>query len=109
LPPGWGSRRKFLKDELIEAFRASLRSDDRLWIPDIYSVGAVDTSISSADIARPLVEAGCNARHVARWDAVSREIAAEARPGDVILVMGARDPELPARAANLLDTICASP
>jgi UDP-N-acetylmuramate-alanine ligase len=98
---------KFLKRELIEAFRESLRPEDKLWLPDIYTVGAVDTSISSADIAVPLVEAGCHARHVATWDAIAREIAAEARPGDVVLVMGARDPELPARAQSVLDAICA--
>ena len=62
-------------------------------------------SISSVDIARPLAQAGLAARHVPKWSDVITEVAAEARSGDVVLVMGARDPNLSQLASGILDAI----
>jgi UDP-N-acetylmuramate: L-alanyl-gamma-D-glutamyl-meso-diaminopimelate ligase len=61
-------------DEVIVAdvFRASLPEEDRLSVPELV-----------ADVKR----AGRRARHVATVDAIVRTIAAEAREGDVVVVM----------------------
>ncbi|MBI4061035.1 MAG: hypothetical protein HY403_06360 [Elusimicrobia bacterium] len=93
-PHGFAPTRH-LKNELIAAFAEGLRPDDRLWLPDIYYVGGTaDKDISSEDVVKPLRARGLNAFHVADRAAIVPLIAAEARAGDLVLVMGARDPSL---------------
>lgn len=93
-PHGFAPTRH-LKNELIAAFAAGLRPDDRLWLPDIYYVGGTASKdISSRDVVDPLKAKGLNAVHVPERAAIAELIAAEAREGDVVLVMGARDPSL---------------
>jgi UDP-N-acetylmuramate--alanine ligase len=99
---------KFLKDELVAAFSESLRPCDQLWLPDIYNVGALDTSITSSELVRGLVPLGCNAHHLPTWKPLMADVVAQSCEGDAVLVMGARDPELPTRARELLDALCAS-
>jgi UDP-N-acetylmuramate-alanine ligase len=97
---------KFLRSELVAAFLESLHPHDHLWLPDIYNAsGPPDPSISSADVIRPIAAAGRHARYVPTWTELAGEVAAEARPGDVVLVMGARDPSLHDRALGIFDAI----
>ena len=101
-PHGFAPTRH-LKNELIEAFAAGLRPLDRLWLPDIYYVGGTASKdISSADVVEPLRARGLAAFHIADRSAIPALIAAEAREGDLILVMGARDPSLSDFARELL-------
>ncbi len=93
-PHGFAPTRH-LKNELIEAFAQGLRPDDRLWLPDIYYVGGTASKdISSSDVVEPLRAQHLNAFHVADRSEIIGLIAAEARAGDLVLVMGARDPSL---------------
>jgi len=94
-PHGFAPTR-LLKAELIEAFAAGLRPGDRLWLPDIYYAGGTASrDISSRDIVEPLRARGLEASHFPCRDGLPAEIAAQARAGDLVLVMGARDPSLP--------------
>jgi len=93
-PHGFGPTR-FLKNALIEAFVTHLRPDDKLWMPEIYYAGGTVTrDISSYEIVTAITERGLRAEFIAQRSEIVGCIAAEARPGDIVLVMGARDPSL---------------
>ncbi|HAZ09152.1 MAG TPA: hypothetical protein DCZ01_11675 [Elusimicrobia bacterium] len=101
-PHGFAPTR-YLKNELIEAFAEGLRPEDRLWLADIYYAGgAASKDVSSRDLAEPLRARGRNAFHVPERAAIVAEVAAQAREGDLVLVMGARDPSLADFARELL-------
>ncbi len=101
-PHGFGPTR-FLKDALIAAFGAALGPNDVLWLPEIfYAGGTVSRDISAADLVAGVVAAGRDARFLADRAALPAAIAAEARPGDLVLVMGARDPSLTAFGRAIL-------
>lgn len=108
-PHGYGPTR-FLKDDLIAAFSEALRAEDRLWLAEIYYAGGTAVKdISSRDIAGPIAAAGKKAAFLPDRAAIAAEIAKEARPGDLVLVMGARDPGLGAYARSLLQALAATP
>jgi UDP-N-acetylmuramate--alanine ligase len=101
-PHGFGPTR-FLKDALIAAFSEHLAPWDVLWLPEIFFAGGTVTrDISSADLVAGIIKAGRDARFEAGRDSLAPLIAAEARPGDVVLVMGARDPSLTAFGRDCL-------
>jgi UDP-N-acetylmuramate--alanine ligase len=93
-PHGFGPAR-FLRPELRELLPALLRSGDRFCYSEIfYAGGTVAKDISSRALSADLPAAlGCG--YAADHDAVRHWVLAEARPGDTVLVMGARDPDLP--------------
>ena len=97
---------KMLKKELITAFSAGLRKCDTVWFPEIYYVGGTaDRTVSSKDICEPLVALGVNARYNPCREEIIGDIAASAQPGDVVVVMGARDPTLTDYAKAVLQAI----
>ncbi len=104
-PHGFAPTRH-LKNELIAAFAEGLRPDDRLWLPDIYYVGGTASKdISSADVVGPLRAKGLNAYHVPDRAEIAAAVAAEAREGDLVIVMGARDPSLSDFAREILTVL----
>lgn len=108
-PHGFAPTRH-LKNELIAAFTEGLRPDDRLWLPDIYYVGGTASKdISSADVVGPLRAKGLNAFHTPERSEITALIAAEAREGDLVIVMGARDPSLSDFAREILASLKAAP
>lgn len=93
-PHGFGPTR-FLREALVETFAANLGPDDVLWLPEIFFAGGTVTrDISSGDLVDDIRGHGRDARFLAARDKLPAAIAAEARPGDLVLVMGARDPSL---------------
>jgi UDP-N-acetylmuramate--alanine ligase len=101
-PHGYGPTR-FFREELIGAFQSALRPGDHLLLAPIYDAGGTaDRSIRSEDIAGPLAASGVDARVALTRDAASSAIVAAARPGDRVVVMGARDDTLPLFARSLL-------
>lgn len=94
---------RFLKEEFLDAFSLALRPEDVVWLPDIYYVGGTAAKdVSAADYASQLCARGVKARHAARRDDIVDEIARQAQAGDLVLVMGARDPSLGDFAARIL-------
>jgi UDP-N-acetylmuramate--alanine ligase len=92
-PHGFGPAR-FLRPELRELLPATLRPEDRFCYAEIfYAGGSVARDLSSRDLA-----ADVGAAYAEDHAAVARWVAAQARPGDTVLLMGARDPDLPALA-----------
>lgn len=97
---------KMLKNELIASFSAGLGEKDRIWFPEIYYVGGTaDRSISSKDLSDAIAARGGNARFLACREEIIPEIMAAAQPGDVVLVMGARDPTLSNYAKTVLTAL----
>jgi UDP-N-acetylmuramate--alanine ligase len=98
-PHGYGPLKQMGR-ELAYAFRANLAEGDKLIVSDpAYFGGTVDRSTGS----EVLVEAiGEGAEHIAMRDACGDRLVALAKPGDRIVVMGARDDTLSEFAAGLL-------
>ena len=71
------------------------RSDDVLVLPDpVYFGGTVDRSVTSADIAQGVSGHGRNALAYPERSRCGDVLVEMARPGDRIVVMGARDDTL---------------
>lgn len=92
-------------DELIDTFtRLSSRYDGRFYIlPVYYAGGTVQRTVDSAYFVDRLNSAGVPALLVQDYPHLKRELAQNVAPGDAILGMGARDPELPLFAKQLVD------
>jgi len=93
-PHGYGPLRT-MKDDLIACFVQQMAAGDVLIMPDpAYYGGTTSREVGSADIVAGIVDHGRRAEHVEdRADCADR-LAELARPGDRIVVMGARDDTL---------------
>jgi len=101
-PHGYGPTR-FLRQDFVRTFAQELSPEDRLWMLEVFYAGGTTTrDFSAADIADEIKARGTLAEFAPSRDWLIRRIAAEARDGDVVLVMGARDPSLTAFAGSLL-------
>lgn len=101
-PHGYGPIR-LMRRELAEAFQAGLGPDDILLMPEpVYHGGTTDRSVGSADLASDLVKMGVKAEALADRAACGDRLIGLARPGDRIIVMGARDDTLSVFARELL-------
>jgi UDP-N-acetylmuramate--alanine ligase len=101
-PHGYGPL-KVMRHELVEALAARMAADDILVLPDpVYFGGTVAREVTSADVVADLQELGRDARYVADRAAAAALLVAEARPGDRLVVMGARDDTLSLLAAEML-------
>lgn len=101
-PHGYGPLR-FLLEDFAESFAKALAPEDRLWIAPVYDAGGTaDRSISSHDLARRLADKGVRVESPDSRELIPALVSAEARAGDVVYSMGARDPELPAFALMVL-------
>ncbi len=93
-PHGFGPL-KFLRAEFVAAFVEGLGPADRLWFLEVfYAGGTVSRDIASADVVADLVARGVNAEMALSREWLLGRLEADSRPGDLILVMGARDPSL---------------
>jgi len=107
-PHGFGPAR-FLRPELRELLPRVLRAQDRFaYLEVFYAGGTVTKDVSSrmlADDLGPNVHCGYAPDHAAavEW------IRGEARAGDTVLVMGARDPSLPRLTRAVLDALDSIP
>jgi UDP-N-acetylmuramate-alanine ligase len=104
-PHGYGPTR-FLRRDFVATFARELRPLDRLFMLEVfYAGGTTARDFSAADIVAEIAAQGAEATFAPsrRW-LVSR-IAAEAEPGDLVLVMGARDPTLTGLARDIVAAI----
>jgi len=101
-PHGFGPL-KFLRADFVASFAAELRPQDRLWFLDVfYAGGTASHDISSREVVGDLLGQGVAAEHAPTRDWLVQRLRSEAQPGDLILVMGARDPSLTRLALDLL-------
>ncbi len=104
-PHGYGPLRA-MRAELVAAFAQGMAGEDVLILCDpVYYGGTVERSVTSADIVADVRAAGRLAEHIPDRADAGRRLAALARPGDRILVMGARDDSLSQFAAEVLKSL----
>jgi UDP-N-acetylmuramate--alanine ligase len=103
-PHGYGPAR-FLRPELAGLLPALLRPQDRFcYLEVFYAGGTVARDVSGRMLADDLPP-GLGCGYAADHAAACRWVAAEVRPGDTVLLMGARDPDLPRLARALYHTV----
>ena len=101
-PHGYGPLKQMGR-ELAYAFRNNLADGDRLVVSDpAYFGGTVDRSIGSETLVDAIGE---QAEHIPDRAACGERLIHFARPGDRIIVMGARDDTLSDFAQGLLDRL----
>jgi UDP-N-acetylmuramate--alanine ligase len=104
-PHGFGPL-KVMRSELVAMFAEKLGDDDLLVLPDpVYHGGTVSREVTSEHIVADIVATGRNARHIPGRDAAAAHLVAQAKPGDRIVLMGARDDTLSQLAARMLDDL----
>ncbi len=101
-PHGYGPLRQ-MGAELAEVFTRKLDPDDLIILCDpVYFGGTVDRSEGSERIVALIEAAGGNAEYIAARGDCGARIVELARPGDRIVIMGARDDTLTVFARDLL-------
>jgi len=100
-PHGYGPTR-FLKDELVETFAGLIRNTDEVYfLPIYYAGGTVKKDISSEDLAVGVSQRGIMSYAPQDRKALLAHLARRAKPGDAVILMGARDPTLSSLAREI--------
>lgn len=104
-PHGYGPIRQ-MKDQLIEMFARDLAAKDVLLMPEpAYFGGTVDKSMGSSVIAQGVTAHGKTASALPDRAACGDKLVELATPGDLIVIMGARDDTLSEFAADVLKRV----
>lgn len=101
-PHGYGPLRQMGK-ELAASFAGGMRDGDRLFVCDpVYFGGTVDRSIGSEALVADIIAGGADAAHLTTRAACGVAMLDEAKAGDRILILGARDDTLTEFGQELL-------
>src|SRR4051812_12091566 len=104
-PHGYGPLTK-MGEPLAESLADGMAPDDRLYLPDpVYHGGTVDKTRGSDWLAGQVRELGRLAEHIPQRADIGDALVAEARPGDRVLIMGARDDTLIEFARELVERL----
>jgi UDP-N-acetylmuramate--alanine ligase len=107
-PHGFGPLAK-MGDELARSFVRGMAPDDRLYLPDpVYHGGTVERTRGSDWLAEAVRAEDRHAAHIPERAAIGDALIKEAREGDRILIMGARDDSLSEFAVELVARLGAS-
>jgi UDP-N-acetylmuramate--alanine ligase len=107
-PHGYGPTR-FLRRDFVDTFSRELRRGDRLWMLEVfYAGGTASRDFSAADIVEEIFRNGVKAEFAPSRAWLAARIAEEARSGDMVLVMGARDPSLTDLAREIVAELARS-
>jgi UDP-N-acetylmuramate--alanine ligase len=107
-PHGYGPLAK-MGEPLAQSLAEGMGADDRLYLPDpVYQGGTVEKSRGSDWLADEVREHGKQAEHIAERPKIGDALVAEARSGDRILIMGARDDTLIDFARDLVERLGSS-
>jgi UDP-N-acetylmuramate--alanine ligase len=97
---------QLMREPLIDCFVQELRDGDVLIMPDpAYYGGTTTRAVTSGDIVAAVAAKGREAFHIAERAACGDKLLALAKPGDRIVIMGARDDTLSEFAASLLQRL----
>ncbi len=102
-PHGFGPTR-FLRAGLVAAFVDGVDVGDLVIMSEIfYAGGTAQKDISSGDLVAEIVKAGQRAEYIVKREDIVGRLMDEAREGDRIVVMGARDDTLGDFAREILE------
>ena len=94
---------KLLTNEFVESFARSIGPNDHLWLTEVYYPGGtIPQGVSCRSVYEGLKARGVNVSYDGCREHLLAEMAAAAQPGDIMLVLGARDPTLTDFARKLL-------
>ena len=104
-PHGFGPL-AMMRDAFVETFAEGLGEADVLVMPEpVYFGGTVERTVTSADLVADVAARGREAHAFADRPQCGDKLIALARPGDRIVIMGARDDTLSHFAAELLERL----
>lgn len=104
-PHGYGPL-KVMRHALVASLVERMAADDVLVLPDpVYHGGTVSRDVTSADIVADIAAAGRTAHHIALREDAAAFLVDQARAGDRIVVMGARDDTLSQLAADMVKAL----
>lgn len=104
-PHGFGPLR-LMRQEFVRGFVEGLGPDDVLLMPEpVYFGGTTTREVTSEDIAEAVRAGGREALALETRAQCGDRLVALARPGDRIVIMGARDDTLSTFAAEVLDRL----
>jgi len=104
-PHGYGPLRQ-MGQELAASFAGGMRDGDRLFVCDpVYFGGTVDRSIGSEALVADIVAGGGDAVHLTTRAACGAAMLDAAKPGDRILILGARDDTLTEFGRELMERL----
>jgi UDP-N-acetylmuramate--alanine ligase len=104
-PHGYGPLTK-MGEELAESFANGMVEGDRLYLPDpVYHGGTVERRRGSDWLAGQLNARDRHAEHIPERAKIGDALIAETRPGDRIVIMGARDDTLGEFALELVQRL----
>ena len=107
-PHGYGPLAK-MGGELAESLAGGMAPDDRLYLPDpVYQGGTTERVRGSDWLANEVNERSRQAEHIGERAQIGDALVAEAKPGDRILIMGARDDTLIDFAQDLVERLAAT-
>ncbi len=100
-PHGYGPLSAMMED-LCTMFQEVCRPGDRLYIPPVYyEGGTAEKRVDAEMFVERLKEHRVPATWISGYDAFLSAVLESGRPGDAVVCMGARDPELPQFARRL--------
>jgi UDP-N-acetylmuramate--alanine ligase len=104
-PHGYGPLSK-MGEQLADSFGRGMAGGDRLYLPDpVYQGGTVEKARGSDWLVEAVAAQGVEAEHIPTRAAIGDALVAEAREGDRIVIMGARDDSLSEFAAELVQRL----
>jgi UDP-N-acetylmuramate--alanine ligase len=93
-PHGFGPTR-FLKDELVDTFSRLIRGGDEVFfLPIYYAGGTAQKDVSSEDLSDRVAQRGVRSHAPQNRTELIAALKQRVKPGDVVILMGARDPAL---------------
>lgn len=108
-PHGFGPLRTMGR-ELADTFSVEMGADDVLLMPDpVYHGGTTDRSRGSEIVTDAVADHGRRAEHLSTREQCADRLLELARPGDRIVVMGARDDTLTTFAEDLVARLASRP
>jgi UDP-N-acetylmuramate--alanine ligase len=104
-PHGFGPLSK-MGEQLADSFAQGMAVGDRLYLPDpVYQGGTVERARGSDWLAAAVTERGAQADHIPERAKIADALLSEAKKGDRILIMGARDDTLIDFARELVERL----
>jgi UDP-N-acetylmuramate--alanine ligase len=104
-PHGYGPTR-FLRNDFVQEISDVLRRDDQVWMSEIfYAGGTAVKDISANDLITDIQKNGRQAFFVENRKDLPAAMGKVLERGDILLLMGARDPSLEAFAAYVVEKL----